>query len=224
MSEYSRFGIYYLPPKGPIAEFGAQWLGWDIDLARICDRPEVAGIEDITMAPRRYGFHGTLMPPFGLAESARREALEAAVEGIAERHSPIRLLGLELSLIDRFLALTPVGDARALHDLAHAMVAGLDPLRATPAPADLAHRRAVGLTIAQETNLLRWGYPYVMDEFRFHMTLTDRLTGMQRPLAEAAIRERLPELPRPFDMTEIALVGERTDGMFQTLHRYALTG
>ena len=207
-----------------MAEFGAQWLGWDIDLARICDRPEVTGIEDITVAPRKYGFHGTLMPPFRLAEGTTPEALEAAVERIAARQSPIRLSGLELSTIGRFLALTPVGDACALQELARDIVAGLDQLRAPPTTAELARRRAAGLTINQEANLLRWGYPYVLDEFRFHMTLTDKLTGMQRPLAEAAIRERLPELPQPFDMAEIALVGERTDGMFQTLGRFALTG
>ena len=63
-----------------------------------------------------------------------------------------------------------------------------------------------------------------MDEFRFHMTLTDKLTGMQCPLAEAAVRERLPELPQPFDTSEIALVRERMDGMFQSLRRFALTG
>ena len=56
------------------------------------------------------------------------------------------------------------------------------------------------------------------------MDLTDKLTGMQRSLAEAAVRELLPELPQPFDMSEIALVGERTDGLFQTQHRFALTG
>lgn len=207
-----------------MAEFGAQWLGWDIDLARICDRPEVAGIEDIAMAPRKYGFHGTLMPPFRLAEGTTREALEAEVERIAERQSPIRLSGLELSAIGRFLALTPVGDAYALQELARDIVERLDQLRAPLTPAELARRRAAGLTVNQEANLLRWGYPYVLDEFRFHMTLTDKLTDIQRPLAEAAIRERLPELPRPFDIAEIALVGERTDGMFQTLRRFALTG
>ncbi len=224
MSEHSRFGIYYLPPKGPIAEFGAQWLGWDIELGHVCDRPYVAGIEDVTLAARKYGFHGTLMPPFRLAEGATREALEAAADGIAKRHPPIRLSGLELSVIGGFLALTPVGDAPALQGLAHDMVAELDRLRAAPTPAELARRRAAGLTPSQEANLLRWGYPYVMDEFRFHMTLTGKLTGARRLFAETAIRERLPELPRPFDMAEIALVGERTDGMFQTLHRYALTG
>lgn len=207
-----------------MAEFGARWLGWDIDHARICDRPELAGIEDFTMGPRKYGFHGTLMPPFRLAEGTTRAALEAAVAGIAERQSPIRLSGLELTVMGRFLALTPVGDARALQELARDIVAGLDQLRAPPTPAELARRRAAGLTFNQEANLLRWGYPYVLDEFRFHMTLTDKLTGMQRLLAGAAIRERLPELPQPFDMAEIALVGERTDGMFQTLHRFALTG
>ena len=49
---------------GSIAEFGAHWLGWDIDLGHTCDRPDVAGIEDTTFAAGKYGFHGTLMPPF----------------------------------------------------------------------------------------------------------------------------------------------------------------
>ncbi|MYF89607.1 MAG: DUF1045 domain-containing protein, partial [Boseongicola sp. SB0676_bin_33] len=123
-----------------------------------------------------------------------------------------------------FLALTPVGDAPALQCLAHNLVAELDWLRATPTGAELARRRAARLTSSQEANLLRWGYPYVMDEFRFHMTLTGKLTGTRCLLAETAIRNRLPELPRPFDMAEIALVGERADGMFHTLNRYALIG
>lgn len=64
-----------------MAEFGARWLGWDIDHARICDRPELAGIEDFTMGPRKYGFHGTLMPPFRLAEGTRGRRLRPRLQG-----------------------------------------------------------------------------------------------------------------------------------------------
>ena len=36
------------------------------------------------------------------------------------------------------------------------------------------------LTPSQVEHLDRWGYPYVMEEFRFHMTLTGRLAAERR--------------------------------------------
>src|SRR6056297_1726408 len=65
---YSRFAIYYLPPAGPLAEFGARWLGWDVENGRALRQPDLPGLEGITKAPRKYGFHGTLKPPFRLAQ------------------------------------------------------------------------------------------------------------------------------------------------------------
>src|SRR5262249_2220033 len=41
--------------------------------------------------------------------------------------------------------------------------------------ADRARRNPARLTPRQRDYLERWGYPYVMEEFRFHMTLTGRL-------------------------------------------------
>ncbi|HZD24872.1 MAG TPA: DUF1045 domain-containing protein, partial [Alphaproteobacteria bacterium] len=61
--------------------------------------------------------------------------------------------------------------------------------RAPPQAAELAKRRAAGLTPRQEDLLRRWGYPYVMEEFRFHITLT----GPVEPDEAAAL---LPALRR----------------------------
>ena len=49
------------------------------------------------------------------------------------------------------------------------------PFARPPGAAELERRRKAGLSAAQEKMLLRWGYPYVLDEFRFHLTLTGRL-------------------------------------------------
>src|SRR5229473_956510 len=58
---------------------------------------------------------------------------------------------------------------------------------------ELAKRRRAGLTAAQEALLARWGYPYVMDAFRFHLTLTSRLDAAEG----AALKEGLAPIVAP---------------------------
>ncbi|MEM9360703.1 MAG: DUF1045 domain-containing protein, partial [Pseudomonadota bacterium] len=70
-------------------------------------------------------------------------------------------------------------------DLAAACVQKFEPFRALLSPADRDRRLKSPLTDKQIENLDAWGYPYVFDEFRFHMTLTGRLpeTVQQEALA-----------------------------------------
>ncbi|MEJ6404287.1 DUF1045 domain-containing protein [Yoonia sp. 2307UL14-13] len=223
MMNYSRFAIYYLP-TGALAKAGATWLGWDVDEGTPCDQPDVTGIGDITATPRKYGFHGTLKPPFRLAEGTDADGLADAVQTLATTAAPVSIDSLHVSAIGRFLALIPRGDTTALANLAARIVQDLDAFRAPPSATELAKRRAAGLSPAQEANLTRWGYPYVLNEFRFHMTLSGKLDDTQRQIAQTALTHHLPPLPAPYVIDQIALVGERQDGMFQTIHRYALTG
>lgn len=221
MSEHQRYAIYYLPPAGSaLARFGAAWLGWDVDRAVALE----SRAPDLTETPRKYGFHGTLKPPFRLAEGRDRAGLEDAASSLAAGLAPVRLAGMALLRLGRFFALTPVGDVGALGALAAACVRELDGFRAPASQEELARRRAKGLSPTQEAHLLAWGYPYVMDQFRFHLTLTGRVPRSALAEAQARIEAALPNLPEPFDITEIALVGERPDGRFETLKRYALGG
>lgn len=207
-----------------MAEFGAAWLGWDIATGMPVSQPEVEGIDAITATPRKYGFHATLKPPFFLAEGGRLKNLEKAVEALACRLTPVSCDGLDLTALGGFLALTPRGNDSRINRLAAEIVERLDAFRRLPSPAEIARRREVGLTARQEAMLARWGYPYVKDEFRFHMTLTGNLGPEDAARVMAEIRPLLPPLPSPFTLDEIALVGERPDGKFELLHRYALSG
>lgn len=224
MSDFQRFAIYYLPDDPGLAEFGASWLGWDVATGLPVAQPEVPGIKSFTAAPRTYGFHGTLKPPFRLNEGMRVEMLAEAVAAFAQTNAPVVLEGLSMSRIGAFLALTPTGETSALGALAFAIVRDFDAYRKPAGATELERRRAAGLTPRQDDFLITWGYPYVGAEFRFHLTLTGKLDLQQQTAAHRALTERLPVLPRPFHISSIALVGERTDGMFQTIHRYALTG
>jgi hypothetical protein len=176
------------------------------------------------MTPRKYGFHGTLKPPFRLKEGKTFDALETATSDLATSLAPACCDGLELTRLGRFLGLTPRGDLGPLQRVATACVRELDGFRAPASEAELARRRKAGLRSRQDELLVQWGYPYVMEEFRFHLTLSGRLSEDALPQWSETLRRHLPDLPTPFEMDQIALCGERGDGRFELIHRYTLAG
>lgn len=221
---YTRYGIYYLPPAGAFADFGASWVGWDVASGQARAQFDTPNLDRVTTAPRKYGFHATLKPPFRLAEGTSGDDLTDAVATLARTTAPAMSDGLELSALGRFLALTPFGDVAGIQRVAAACVTTLDPFRAAASEQELAKRRAAGLSAAQEAMLLAWGYPYVLDAFRFHITLTDRLPKPEIDLWRGAVAAHLPDMPRPFVLDAICLVAERPDGQFEQVGRYTLDG
>ncbi|WP_103174579.1 DUF1045 domain-containing protein [Paracoccus sp. SY] len=226
MNDMKRFAIYYAPPAGAFADLAARWLGYDPATGTSCSQPELGlPAPRITEEPRRYGFHGTIKPPFRLAQGVAPGDLDAAVRTLAARLQPVVLPRLRMKLLDGFLALVPEGDTAPLEALAAQVVRDLDPLRAPLTEAEIARRRPDRLTARQRDLLEQWGYPFVMEEFRFHLTLTDRLDpGMASRAADLLAAHFAPVLPRPFAVTDLCLFGEPADGPFRLLHRYALTG
>lgn len=225
---FTRYAVYYTPDAGtPLAEFGASWLGWDSAAGRARAHP-VAGdvdVQAVTATPRKYGFHGTIKPPFRLADGQSAEGLGDALAALCADAAPVTLEGLKLARLGRFLALVPVGDADALAALAARTVKQLDSFRAPPTDAELAKRRGARLTPAQDAHLVRWGYPYVLDQFRFHLTLTGPLDKATATAVEAALAEPVAALAlTPYRMTGLTLLGEDAHGMFHQIHRYTLTG
>jgi hypothetical protein len=131
---------------------------------------------------------------------------------------------LTLTTLGGFLALTPTGDLTALERVASACARDLDTFRASASQAALARRRSAGLSARQEALMQEWGYPYVMEEFRFHLTLSGRLAQADRAAWMETARAHLPPLAERYKLGSIALCGERADGRFELIQRYALTG
>jgi putative phosphonate metabolism protein len=209
----ARFALYFAPVIGSrLAIFGNHWLGRDAESGASLKQPKVdelheASLRAVTEAPRLYGFHGTLKPPFRLAEGRSEADLRQALAAFARRQVPFAVPTLCLQEIGDFLALTPREPSPGLSALADACVTEFDSYRAPPEPAELAKRRAANLTLRQEELLARWGYPYVLDEFRFHLSLTG-------PIADLAERARLltllppllaPALAEPMPVRELCL-------------------
>ena len=225
---FSRYAIYYAPPEGADwTRFCTGWLGWDMltgTPATFPEAPELPRpVSEITQEPRKYGLHGTLKPPFRLAPGSTQEGLETACAELAASLSPFDLEGLRLTRLGRFLCLQSPGPAEPLADLAATCVREPDRFRAPPGEAELARRRAAGLSARQEGYLANWGYPYVMDEFRFHITLSCRLPKGEIDDIESWLdSRRTPLLPDRFEVAEIALVGEGKGGLFHLIRRFPL--
>lgn len=222
---FTRYALYFTPAPGPLADFGASWLGWDPTAGRACPHPAMAlPVAEITEKPRKYGLHATMKPPFRLAPGQTEAALTAALATFCATQGPVPLDALDIAALGRFLALRPTGSTGALDALAAATVRAFDPFRASLTEAELARRRGTGLAPAHEANLRAWGYPYVMEAFRFHITLTGPLPPETLGAVQTTLAPMLtPLLPRPFVIDALSLMGEDDAGRFHLIHRHSFT-
>lgn len=224
---FDRYAIFYTAPPGAFADFCASWLGWDSRSGVHVPHPNIGDLDvaALTDTPRKYGFHGTLKAPFRPAENAGEADLRDAVAAFAETATPVDHVPMGLQLHRGFIALRPVGDTSELNALANRIVTELDTFRAAAPPAELARRRAARLTPRQDHNMMTWGYPYVLEDFHFHLTLTGRLDDASGAHVMDVLRPHMVDvLPEVIAIDHIALMGQASDGMFHEIHRYALTG
>lgn len=173
-----RYAIYYAPaPKTAWWRFGAHWLGRDERAGAALPQavpPQWTAkeLERITAEPRRYGFHATLKAPFCLCDGVSEEALFERVNRFAHSQQPVALGTLVPVMMDGFVALVPASPNPALNALAEACVSELDDLRAPLTQAEIERRRPGQMDARGRELLERYGYPHVLERFRFHMTLS----------------------------------------------------
>jgi hypothetical protein len=199
LSHPTRYALYFTPAPGTaLSAFGDAILGADSS-----PRPSsLIGSEALraflaahTAAPRVYGFHATLKAPMRLAPGATQADFVAAAEVLATHRAPLPVGSLRVTALGDFLALVPEAPPPALGLLAAECVAALDLLRAPLSEAERARRNPERLDPRGRALLERWGYPYVFEAFRFHMTLTGRLAPADREAFLPALAEMGADLP-----------------------------
>jgi len=200
MVSFPRYAIYYVSaPGSDLDRFGAQLLGYDAFSGE--DLPFPDGVtqmapdwRDLTRDPRKYGFHATLKAPLSLAQGRTEAELLAACESFAGESRAIPVIRPVVDSISGFIAVVPAEPVAKLERLAEDCVSALDSFRAPLAENDRARRNPSQLTPRQREYLDRWGYPYVFEEFRFHMTLTGRLGAERREPVLTMLRNRFSAL------------------------------
>lgn len=205
MANFPRYSIYYAPAFGNVLDrFGAALLGYDahegMDLP-FPDGIEVPDWREVTQDPRKYGFHATLKAPMALAPGRREDELVAACAAFAEVPRKIPIIKPIVDVIEGFIALVPAVPSVELEALAEDCVREFDPFRASLSEEDRVRRSQAKLAPRQREYLDRWGYPYVFEEFRFHMTLTGRVDAERR----ASILEKLRSRFRDGGVNDLAI-------------------
>jgi hypothetical protein len=161
-----RYAVYFCPAAGSgLDAFGREWLSIDSVPGVAVER-----FQALTANVRRYGWHATLCAPFALAGSSTYEDLRRIAVDIARQTNAIEL-PLQLDSLGAFLALRPSVDESSVKQLAEQCVLHLNALRA-PSSDEAWQRRAPHLDDTELALFRDYGYPYVLDRYRFHMTLS----------------------------------------------------
>jgi putative phosphonate metabolism protein len=226
-----RYALYYAPrPDEALAVVAGQWLGSAPDTSSGYRLALSSGLDprrlaEITAEPRRYGFHGTLKPPMALIDEVSEVDFLSAVGRFAATQRTFNTPPLMLAELSDFLALVPTARSPELQDLADHCVIEFDEFRRPAGEEELARRRASGLSPRQDELLLRWGYPYVLEEWRFHLTLTGRLPDeAERSAVINILRQRLAYLvDRPLPVRDLCVFRQAApDQGFTVLERFKL--
>lgn len=180
-----RHAAYFAPKSDSQAwDLGSRWLGRCAFSGKTLTQPIIDTIDAksfhrLTQSPRLYGWHATLKAPFELGLDTSLENLHTAFTQASTIDAGPFHLDLQLADVGDFLALVPRKPNASLNALAERCVEVLHPCALPLSASELTRRRAGGLTAQQENFLLRWSYPFVMEEFHFHMTLTGSLRGVE---------------------------------------------
>lgn len=199
-----RVAIYYAPDTLSSAwQLGSEWLGRNAATGRQLRQPVIDGIATdvltrLTSHPRRYGWHATLKAPFQLAPGHSLTTLRAGVQQLCQGREPFSLPPWELSTLNGFVSMRPKQSQPELEQLAADCVRGLHSFAAPLSANDLARRRLAPLSVEEDALLLAWGYPYVLQHFQFHLSLTGPLNALPAgllPVLMHAAREHFVEMP-----------------------------
>jgi hypothetical protein len=219
----NRYAIYAAPdPQTDLWHRASTWLGRDAATGEAVEQPAIAGIARadfaaLTADPRHYGFHGTLKAPFRLAKAKSEAELVAGLDQFAATQAAFDAT-LEPASLGRFVAFRPVGEVPEIQAFHEASLREFEPFRTPLLPADLERRRKAGLSEEQDRLLLDWGYPYVLQHFRFHMTLTGSVAdGSLRARLLDAAKIWFAEHAGPWRFNSVALFRQVGGGDFTLL-------
>ena len=236
MTNYKRVAIYFLPKKNSSLEnFGKNLLGRDINKKKkisLTRRQKYFinrgftyfdELKDYCEQPAKYGFHATLKAPFRLKRNVKTKNFYDVISHIAAQHSRFKIKGLKIVYSKKFTFITSRKPNKLLINLENDLVKHLDTFRAELNKTEIKKRNPDSLTFKQNKYLKEWGYPFVLDQFKFHMTLmnqnNNKLSNKQKLELEKLIYKISNNL---LEFNEISLLGENKNGYFEEIKRFKL--
>ena len=236
MTNYKRVAIYFLPKKNSSLEnFGKNLLGRDINKKKkisLTRRQKYFinrgftyfdELKDYCEQPAKYGFHATLKAPFRLKRNVKTKNFYDVISHIAAQHSRFKIKGLKIVYSKKFTFITSRKPNKLLINLENDLVKHLDTFRAELNKTEIKKRIPDSLTFKQNKYLKEWGYPFVFDQFKFHMTLmnqnNNKLSNKQKLELEKLIYKISNNV---IEFNEISLLGENKNDHFEEIKRFKL--
>jgi putative phosphonate metabolism protein len=213
-----RYAIYFVPaPHSQLYRVGSSTLGYDCYTGKPVDFPDQSGSRavnwhELTEEPRRYGFHATLKAPFHLLPSHGEQQLVNAVQNFARLGHAVHRFTPAVRMLGGFFAVTPLEPVPAIDALAASCTTIFDAFRAPMTPRERARRVALKLNEQQIRNLDRWGYPFVLSQYQFHLSLTGKVATGRHDAILAVLQERFHRggVERSIAVDRIALVKQES--------------
>jgi len=230
MSEsFARYAIFWLPPDdSALAQFGRDWFGVCPERGEV-GQPMRFGLPDALAAeaiarPHRYTLHGTIMAPFRPDEGVTSAMIADELHSFCARRASRRTGPLRLARLTRHLALIPEGGTAGLDWLAADCVTHFNRFRTPTSDDDLARFPPDQHPPRQRQQAREFGYPYVLSDFIFHVTLAGPLEPEQLGQVEAALGPQVaPMTAEPFEIGSLCLLGETDQATpFRLIARCAL--
>lgn len=184
-----RYAVYFAPKENSqLSEFGESILARSANAPRKSDASSSFADQRrwkaLTNKPAHYGFHATLKAPFELRDDLTSDQLLLAVETFANTQEALPLETLAPRYLSHFMALTLSEQQKELQEFAFSCVKEFEIFRKPLSEADIKRRQLRSLTPRQDALLHTYGYPYIDDEFRFHMTLSDAMESSDQDYQE----------------------------------------
>jgi hypothetical protein len=209
-----RYAVFFVPSShSDLYRFGSSVVGYDCYTGATVDHPvefntNPVAWRKITEEPRRYGFHATLQGPFYLSPSCTEAQLVNAVHSFAGLGYAVPTIKPAVQMLSGFAAIVPLKPEPNLDALVTSCTTIFEAYRAPMTPQERARRIALGLNRSQIQNLDRWGYPFALSNFRFHMTLTGQIQASRREEILAVIKKCFRRMlgNRQISVDRIALV------------------
>ncbi len=225
---FHRYAIYFSPRVDePLAEFGRRWFGFDTETrAPVPQERRWPVPTGLLRTPARYGFHATLKAPFRLRRGRDERELFEAVQGLAGEWAPQRLGLLTPRELGSFLTLQQSLPNPKVDELAFACVRDLDPFRQPLTEEEQDRIFGKGITRQQKANVFTWGYPYVGDDYVFHMTLTSILAPHEiAPWKTKVLEWGMEYLSEPVMLRDLCVFAQASaEEPFQLIERFELRG
>ncbi len=202
-----RYAIYFtLPQTDPVYQTAIKWLGYDAYSGNKTntDSKKLAKNRQYVSKAAKYGFHATLKPPFRLSQDKSEEQLIDELENFASSITAFTCKPLKIKSMTHFIALAPKNSCDQLDAFAAQCLKHFEPFRAQLTREEYQKRNPVLLSERQLRYLEQWGYPYVEDEFRFHMTLTDSMMEDEIKKIKKKLKQYFKEvLGKPLQINQL---------------------